>query len=151
MILRVSIIFLVFFLCRCTTGQVIKSKPDKTAIDTSRAEYFEYRGYSDTIYALVYGKVYGLEKDANGKDTLKPLQNVDIKVEQNNKAVQTDHNGEFEIGFEKGIFSFTLSKQGYEPIRMTNYVSDPDQVSTTKIILAKGTKTRIFEIPEKTR
>lgn len=153
MTLRVYIIFtfIILFLCRCSTEQPTNSKPDKTVIDTSKVKQFEYGGYGDTIYALVYGQVSELEKNASGKNTLKPLQNVDIKVLQSNKAVRTDNKGEFEIWSEKGVFSFIISKQGYEPIKLTNYVSDPDQISNTKIILVKGSETRTFEIPKWTR
>jgi len=135
----------------CSNKQATKSTLDKITNDTSKVEHFEYAGYGDTTLALIYGKIYETEKNIKGKDTLKPLPTVDIRIEQNNKAVQTDNKGEFKIGLKKGVFSLFISKQGYEPIKLTNYVSNPDQVSNAKIILVKGTELRKFEIPKWTR
>ena len=150
MTFRIFTVFTVvsFSFWSCLNKQATKSPSDKITNNTSRVEYFKYGGYSDTTFALVYGKVYEIEKDVKGKDTLKILPTVNIRVEQNNKAVQTDNKGEFEIGLEKGIFSLIISKKSYEPIKLTNYVSDPDQVSNVKIILVKGTELQEFEIPK---
>lgn len=80
---------------------------------------------------------------------LRPLQNVELKIERNNKSVLTDSAGHFLINAEKGRLTLLISKDGYQQLRLTNYISDPDQVSTTKIILAKGNESQTFKIAER--
>ena len=76
---------------------------------------------------------------------------IQSEIEQNNKTVFTDENGHFAIGLQKGNFSINISKNGYQTLSLTNYVSDPDQVSNTTIILEKGEDTVKFEIPKRTK
>jgi hypothetical protein len=116
----------------------------------SRVLSFEYSGYDDNAYAILYGDVYQVDTTKQGVDSLTHLPNVTIKVEQNSKTVSTDTGGHFMIELAKGTFSLIVSKQGYQPIRLTNFVSDPDQVSFTKIILEKGSDLQAFEIPQRT-
>lgn len=113
----------------------------------SRLLKFEYGGYDDTVVALIYGNVYQTNTLKNSSDTL-PLSNVSIKVEQNSKTVLTDNAGQFQIGLKKGTFSLVVSKEGYQSLRLTNYVSDPDQISNTIIILEKGNGLQTIEIPK---
>jgi hypothetical protein len=147
MTLRILFVFTIvfFFVETCVY------RSGKAVSDVSRVEHFEYAGYSDTIYAVIYGRVYEKRKTAKGLDTLMPLSHVDVLVEKNGKLGMTDRNGDFAIGLDKGVFSLMVSKQGYEPIQVTNYVSDPDRVSFTKIVLAKGKEQRTFQVPKWTR
>jgi hypothetical protein len=115
----------------------------------SRVLDFQYGGYSDTIYALIEGEVYERGSNTVSKDSLSPIGNVQIKVEQNNRLVSTDSAGKFFIGLSKGVFSFLLTKEGYQSLRITNYISDPDQVSSAKIVLEKGRDLITFEIPSR--
>jgi Carboxypeptidase regulatory-like domain len=127
-------------------------KPDvsnKNAL--SRVVKFQYLGYGDTIYALMEGNVY-INDSINTSDTLlKPLAGVQVNAEQNNKLTYTNSNGEFMIGLEKGTFNLMITREGYQPLKITNYMSDPDQVSRVKIILAKGDELKTFEIPKPLR
>ncbi len=144
----ITLTLIAFIFNHCENSQFSKRLPENKKNNTSKIEYFEYGGYGDSNLSIIYGNVYEPEKKENGTDTLKPLSTVEIRLVQNNKSVQTDSNGRFEIGVEKGIFSFTVLKKGYEPITLTNFVSDPDQVSNTKIILVKGNKPRTFKIQD---
>ena len=72
-----------------------------------------------------------------------------ITAIQNKKITQTDELGQFSIGLEKGVFSLLVSKPGYQPLTIVNYMSDPDQVSDTKIVLVKGNTNQYFKIPDK--
>ncbi|HLY70064.1 MAG TPA: hypothetical protein VKR53_10080 [Puia sp.] len=118
-------------------------------IEKSRVIKFEYSGYDDTTCALIFGKVYSAGKmDNRGKSHLSPLANVQIQVQQNGRITTTVTDGNFVIGFNKGIFSLLITKAGYQSLRITNYISDPDQVSITRIILEKGENLQTFEIPK---
>ena len=115
----------------------------------SRVSKFEYGGYGDANKAFIYGSIYEYDTTHHSKDTLKPLQNVSIKIEQTNQIIFTDTAGQFELGFDKGVFRLFVTKQGYQSLRLTNYVSDPDQISNTKIILEKGNDLQTFEISKR--
>ena len=115
----------------------------------SKVEYFQYGGYNDTICALIDGNIYERDSSNSPNNRLRPLQNVKIKIEQNNKSVLTDTAGHFLIGAEKGSFSLLVTKDGYQELRLTNYISDPDQVSKAKIILAKGTRPQTYKIADR--
>jgi hypothetical protein len=150
---------IVFFLIICCSSacQELATKNYKSNSSIvenkriSRVLDFEYKGYDDTVYALIYGNIYQSEKTKNLSDTLKPLQNVSIKVEQNSKTVFTDTSGKFSLGLERGTFSLVITKAGYQTLRLTNYVSDPDQVSDTRIVLETGKDTAIYQIPKWTK
>jgi len=117
-------------------------------IEKSRVIKFEYSGYSDTTCALIFGKVYSAGKmDNRGKSRLTPLANVQIQVLQNNRITTTGTDGSFVIGFDKGVFNLLITKDRYQSLRITNYISNPDQVSKTMIILEKGGNLQTFEIP----
>ncbi len=77
----------------------------------------------------IYADIYQLDTSKQLLDSLRPLSNVTIKVERNSKKVSSDTGGHFTIELERGIFSLLITKQGYQPLRVTNYHSDPDQVS----------------------
>ena len=143
-------LFVSLTLIECSTKDY-NNASDKNLSAQSRVEKFEYSGYSDTIFALIDGKVYEPVKNSNGIDTLLPLSQADVKVSENGAKTVTDENGEFGIWLGKGTFTLEIKKEGYEPITLTNYVSDPDQISFAKIILVKGKKQRTFEIPKWTR
>jgi hypothetical protein len=118
--------------------------------DRSRVIRFQYTGYGDSIYTILYGEVFEINKTGNINDTI-PGSGADIKAEQNNKVVKTDAKGSFSIALEKGTFTLTITKPGYQTLQMTNYISDPDRVSNTAIVLVKGSCIDHFEIAAPTR
>ena len=124
---------------------ITKNKKNSKVIE------FEYGGYGDTVVALIYGNIFELKTTKNSSETLQPVSNVSIKVQTNNKTVFTDTSGQFSLGLDKGVFNLLITKQGYQTLRLTNYVSDPDQISNTKIVLEKGKDTTVFEIPKWTK
>jgi hypothetical protein len=107
----------------------------------SKVVSFEYGKYEDTTCAMLYGQVYQLNASSHSKDSLQPLTNVMIKaqdsVKKNYITAITDSNGRFLISSDEGIFNLTVTKKGYQTIKFTNYIADPGQVSTVKIILEK--------------
>lgn len=146
-------IFLLILAILYSCSNLTNSKSNTTNIvstaqnnKVSKLLKFQYGGYDDTVVALIYGNVYQENTLTNSKDSLQPLSNVSIKVEQNSKAVSTDSTGHFQIGLEKGTFNLLISKPGYQSLRLTNYISDPDQISNTIIILEKGSELQIAEI-----
>ena len=148
-------ICLLLFLGFSCTSSSTKDKPSKSidikATLVSRVTYFEYQGYSDTIVALFDGRVLVIDKSKQTKDSVKAIPNVMIREEKSGKSVLTDSDGRFSIGFFEGKFSFLVSKAGYQPIRILNWVSDPDQVSQIEIALEKGTELQHFTLPKWTK
>lgn len=109
----------------------------------SRVDHFEYQGYGDTIVSLLYGEVYE-DNDKNQP----PVADVRVTVLGDSTSCVSDNKGEFVLGMPKGIFELTISKPGYQSLILSNYNSDPDRVSLTKIILVKGSGEIKYKIPE---
>jgi len=145
---RVCTVLLFIFLhyCNIIRGQQGTDSSDKVGWDSSTVYSFEGGEYGDTVYAFIYGTVYEPISPLN--DTVKPLSSVIITIEQNHKTFTTDESGKFKIGFPRGFYSLIVSKPNYEPIRITNFYSDPDEFTTTEIILVKGKITRKFKVPK---
>ncbi len=134
----------IIFSCQPAVIKTAAISPSKSTV-----LHFEYHGYSDTIFAIVYGSVFTQDSLSADSNALSPLKGVTITAIQNKKITQTDELGQFSIGLEKGVFSLLVSKPGYQPLTIVNYMSDPDQVSDTKIVLVKGTTNQYFKIPDK--
>ena len=128
------------FLSSCFKGQKQKAK--------SRVSYFHYGGYGDTLYATLEGQIFYLDTSLKTKDSLTKLRDVTIKILEHNKTLLSDTNGQFVINLEKGVFSLLFDKNGFQPLLIKNYVSDPDQFSGTKIYLEKGKEQQTFIIPK---
>jgi hypothetical protein len=136
--ISISILTIIIF-DYCSTGQ--RRKP------CSRVSYFHYGGYGDTSFATLEGQVFHLDTSVKAKDSLITLSGVAIKVLEYNKTYITDSNGQFVINLDRGIFSLLLTKPGFQPLLIKNYVSNPDQFSGTKIYLEQGNEKKTFEIP----
>jgi hypothetical protein len=113
--------------------------------ERSRVALFHYGGYGDTLYSTLEGQIFHLNQLISN-DTLK-LSNVSVKVLELNKTVLSDTNGQFVLNLDKGIFSILVTKPGFQPLTIKNYVSDPDQFSGTTIYLENGTEQQTFVIP----
>jgi len=111
---------------------------------------FAYQGYGDTTCTILYRKVFEIKKTDHINDTIE-MTGAEIKAEQNGKVIKTDTTGSFSMGLEKGTFTLTIAKPGYQTLEMTNYISDPDRVSNTAVILVKGSGIDHFEIPAPAR
>jgi len=111
---------------------------------------FEYQGYGDTTCTILYGKVFEIKKTDHINDTIE-IPGAEIKAGQNGKVIKTDTTGSFSMGLEKGTFTLTIAKPGYQTLKMTNYISDPDRVSNTSVVLVKGSGIDHFEIPSPAR
>lgn len=145
----IKILSLALLLFSCSTK---KSSPkNNIPAKKSRVADFHYGGYGDTLYATLNGEVYQLDTTIKTRDSLIPLSNVSIKIEAYNKTVFTDSSGSFTINLDKGVFSLLVAKENYQPLRMKNYVSDPDQYSGTTIYLEPGNELQTFEIPTRER
>ncbi len=114
----------------------------------SRVSNFYYGGYGDTVYAMLHGNVFRLDTSIKTKDSLIALPDVTISIEENGKTILTDSSGHFELWFVKGTFNLRVSKEGYQPLQVKHYVSDPDQFSGITIYLEKGKEEQEFELPE---
>ncbi|MDH6309224.1 hypothetical protein M2451_001795 [Dysgonomonas sp. PFB1-18] len=142
---------ILFFLPLIIMFVTLSCNPNKTGGEgeskqtKSRMTYFEYGGYTDTIYAHISGEVYEVGED--GK--LQPLSDATVEIEQIKRTTQTNEIGIFGFWLEKGVYTIVVAKDGYQPLTLTNYVSIPDQLSSTKIILEKGTEMQTVNVPDR--
>lgn len=114
----------------------------------SRMVYFNYLGYGDTIYAVVHGRVYIVERTPQGEERIIPVSGATITAELIGKSVKTDRDGRFSIGLAKGVYTLIVTNGSeYQALKMTNYVAVPDQFSDVKIILEKGSGMQTVKIP----
>jgi len=105
---------------------------------------FEYQGYSDTIYALISGRIFveqGLKKGRNDS-----IEIISYRPSQKDTITYTDKKGRFLIGFCKGVFTISIKKKGYQTIKLINYESDPDEISRLEAILRKGNGEVVYDI-----
>lgn len=109
----------------------------------SRVDLFEYQGYGDTIVSLLYGEVYDNNESIPGL-----IPAVSISVSEDSASCVSNSKGEFTLGLPKGVFIIKISKPGYQTLLLSNYNSDPDRVSFTKIILVKGSGEIKYHIPD---
>ncbi|MES2590767.1 MAG: carboxypeptidase-like regulatory domain-containing protein [Bacteroidota bacterium] len=119
----------------------------KKSVNNSKVVYFNYNPCQDTICAFFYGNIYEINSLNNSKDSLLPLINVKIKAEQNIQTTLTDKNGKFSLNLPSGVYSLLIIKEGYEPLRITNYVSSSTEVAYTQIVLTKGKDLQTFKAP----
>jgi hypothetical protein len=117
----------------------------------SRVSEFHYGGYGDTTVATLTGHIFYLNAATISLHAEIPLQGVTIKVLENNQMVTTDSTGYFEASFYRGIFSLLITKEGYQPLLIKNYVADPDQYSGVTIYLEKGKEQQSFYISKNTK
>jgi hypothetical protein len=142
--MKTKIIALLFF-----TAPVFNSCSQNMQKPASRVAIFSYGGYGDDSVATLDGKVFYLDSNVKTKDSLTLLAGVSITVLEQTKNTVTDSAGAFELKLSKGIFSLLVTKEGFQPLLIKNYASNPDQFSGTKIYLEKGNQQQTFVIPEK--
>ena len=110
----------------------------------SRVEHFEYQGYGDTVVAMLFGEILAEQADSPGVFT--PLKEVQVTVDSLGKTIQTDAAGEFELGLFSGMYRLNITKPGFQPLRISQYVADGDRVSIITIILVPGDSMQTFTI-----
>lgn len=108
----------------------------------SRVVYFEYGSYEDSVHAILHGIIVEeIPGHAIGTDSLKNLPGAQISIDGNvagfQKSYITDADGKFTISFPEGTYNFTVQKEGYQTLHVTNFVADIEHAATTKIILEK--------------
>jgi Carboxypeptidase regulatory-like domain len=124
-----AIAMAIIFLIACTDKQ-------------SKVVMFEYGAHSDTPCAILQGKVYQINESHNSKDSMLPLSNVMVSSHDSAKKIykttNTDANGNFTMSFfYNGEYDLELTKNGYKPLKMTNFIADSGQASTVQIIMEK--------------
>lgn len=111
----------------------------------SRVVVFEYGEHYDTSCAILEGAVYEVNLIPNSKDSLYPVVNAMIKstdsADKVYKTAYTDSRGKFSMSFfNEGTYNLVVTKDGFQTIRITNFLADTGQNSTVKIILEKNHK-----------
>ena len=105
---------------------------------------FEYGGYSDTIYSIVSGHIYG-----DFQQEILSLDSVSIssfRIAPKDTITYSDRSGRFLTAFCKGTFTIRITKKGYQTIKLINFESDPDQVSGLEAVLEKGDGEVVYDI-----
>lgn len=111
----------------------------------SRVVAFEYGEHFDTSCAVLEGGVYEENLVPGSKDSLYPVVNAMIKSTDSSnktyKTVYTNSIGKFSMSFfDNGTYDLVVTKEGYQTIRVTNFIADTGQSSMVKIILEKDHK-----------
>ncbi|MFZ4402227.1 MAG: hypothetical protein ACOYO1_19505 [Bacteroidales bacterium] len=102
----------------------------------SKLLWFQYGGFSDTIYALVSGYIY--TGDSLNKSPLDSVSIISYRPDPTDTIAYADNKGYFIIAFCQGTFTILIKKKGYQTIKLNNYYSLPDQISHLEAILIKG-------------
>jgi hypothetical protein len=113
----------------------------------SRVGYFHYGGYGDTICATLYGQVWYADATIQTQDSLVKLNGVQIKVLENDSTYITGADGNFQFCCKNGTYRLLVTKNGFQPLLIKNYVSRSDRLSEIKIYLEKGNARQTFTIP----
>jgi hypothetical protein len=111
----------------------------------SRVVVFEYGEHYDTSCAILEGQVYEVNLIPNSKDSLYPVVNAMVKstdsADKVYKTAYTNSQGKFSMSFfNEGTYNLVITKEGFQTIRITNFIADTGQTSTIKIILEKDHK-----------
>ena len=119
---------------------------------TSRVKTFQYGGLGDNINGTFYGYIYYPAKTTDNSYTLQPLANVIIKAfDKTGKTIKiltTNKEGFFLFELPNGSYNFSILKNLYQTLDLTNYSSNADQVSLAEIILEKGASRQSYKIPQ---
>jgi len=137
--MRHPILFVCLLMISCTI------KPSQE--EKSRVIEFTYGGFGDTIYATLEGYVRS-QATKTPFDSMPPLKDVEITVEQTNQKVLTDEKGYFSIATTNSVYNLIVRKKGYQPLRIMNYASVDDQFSMVDVILEKGSVLQEYRIPD---
>lgn len=108
----------------------------------SRIISFEYGPHYDTSCAILEGEVYERNLIPGSKDSLFPVANVTVKSLDSTgriyNSASSNAQGRFTLSFIKNdAYQIDISKQGYLPIRVTNFLADSGQTSHIRIMLEK--------------
>jgi hypothetical protein len=111
----------------------------------SRLGSFQYGGYGDTSYATLFGSVAQI---LDSGDT-SYISGARVQVVENNDTARTSDAGGFVMHFPSGAFNLLVTKKGYQDLMLQNYISEPDQISYTLILLEPGRGKVVADIPER--
>ena len=89
---------------------------------------FQYQGYGDTLFALLYGKVIDFENH--------PLRSTKIELLNSNYKTLTDSLGYFELYSSGAKYDVSIFKQAFQSVIIKGYESRSDQVSHVEIKLS---------------
>jgi hypothetical protein len=109
----------------------------------SRIIFFSCGSQPDTTIAILRGRVFEQKVLSGKKDSLMPLSGVVITLEEGTKTVVADTTGDFTLYLGlKNTHSFTVTRPGYQPLKVEGFFAEKETLAEINIVLAKGTMER---------
>ncbi len=148
-----SVVLLMTISCTSKPNHRTKSSSDKDVQSSVRASCvmsFKYGGYGDYVFSVIEGQIFRIDS----KDSLIQLGDCnivsyDMVKREVCQTIHADSTGQFKLEFPSGKFGFVISKAGFESLKIYNFDSDPDQISTIEILMQAGEKSQGYCLPEK--
>lgn len=113
----------------------------------SKLLQFENSGKSDTSCATLSGQILGRNEQG---DTI-PLEGVTIVISDSYEDYESDKDGKFSSCHSEGAKEVEIAKDGYQTAILENYVAQPGQVASFKILLEQGEGDVILKITDQNK
>jgi len=105
----------------------------------SRVLAFNCGAETDTSIAILNWRIVEEKVLPNGQDTLVPLSNATLSLEKSGHTFTVDSLGAFLMYLEtKATHTFTVSKAGYQPLKIEGFFAEKETQAEISIVLAKG-------------
>jgi len=125
--------------CLCVGTILVSCSRD----NQSRILSFNCGTEPDTVTAILSGHIVEEKRLPNGQDTLVPLSDAIVSLEQGGKTFPTDSLGAFLMYLDtKATHTFIVSKKGYQPLKVEGFFAEKETEAEINIVLAKGIITR---------
>lgn len=113
----------------------------------SRVTFFNCGPEPDTTIAILKGQVFEQKLLAGKRDTLMPLSGVALALEEGRKTVSGDTSGIFTLYLDlKKTHTFTVTRPGYQPLKVEGFFAEKETMAAINIVLAKGTMEKTARI-----
>jgi hypothetical protein len=109
----------------------------------SRVSSFNCGPEPDTTIAILSGRIVERKIQPGKKDTLVPLANAVISLEEGRRTVSADSSGAFRLYLDlHKTHPFTIARPGYQSLKVEGFFAEKETLANISIVLAKGTKER---------
>lgn len=113
----------------------------------SRVSSFNCGPEPDTTIAILSGRIVERKILPGQKDTLVPLSNAVISLDEGRRTVSADTSGAFLLYLDlHKTHPFTIARPGYQPLKVEGFFAEKETLADISIVLAKGTKERTSRV-----
>lgn len=113
----------------------------------SRVSSFNCGPEPDTTIAILSGRIVERKILPGQKDTLVPLSNAVISLDEGHRTVSADTSGAFLLYLDlHKTHPFTIARPGYQPLKVEGFFAEKETLADISIVLAKGTKERTSRV-----